>query len=110
MSSPATPSRRGQTLQKPLLQAAHHAGRPSQRFQQVVRELLKFKAQGQLDDEQLESLISYACSLLIEQEVERRVNDVLNDALIEKFITDRPLVRSIKTRLWPTHPLSKSNK
>lgn len=54
---------------------------PTQRFQQVLQELLKLQQEEKLSHDQLEALLVYACSLFIEQEVDRWVQKVISDKL-----------------------------
>lgn len=54
---------------------------PTQRFQQVMQELLRLQQEEKLSNDQLEALLVYACSLFIEQEVDRCVQKVISDRL-----------------------------
>lgn len=54
---------------------------PTQNFQRVVQELLRLQQEEKLSNDQLEALLLYACSLFVEQEVDRRVQKVISDKL-----------------------------
>ncbi len=53
----------------------------TQDFQQVVQELLRLQQEEKLRNDQLEALLVYACSLFIEQEVDRRVQKAISGRL-----------------------------
>ena len=58
---------------------------PTQNFRNVVQWLLQLHQEEQIDDDQLEALLVYACSLFIEQEVDRRIENILSDKLSEQL-------------------------